>query len=189
MIRSEVETNIKKQDTISDIIFTILGISLVFNTDNAWFVVMILLISAILLSRIIHCRNVVYYTSTYLTHIEENGGSGTIAWEKNLKTFRKQKFGLPWKGGFVNKINFISYRCIGVIKNFGNLALSTFMIIRLVQIVRNAETNIQYPIIIYIIAGFFYVLNITFTLCICTDKRVREEYEKRWKTILHREHE
>lgn len=185
-LRNEMDENLKRQDNINNLIFTILGLSFAFSTwyENIAFIIMILFISDILLARIIQCRNTVYYLSTYLVTIEKNQKENNVSWEKDLMEFRKQKYGLPLKWNIVNIISRLSYWFSRIIKNFGNLVLSSFMLIQLIRITRNASISDAYIIIIYIVAGFCFLLNIIFTISICTDKKLRIEYENRWSKII-----
>lgn len=186
LLRTELESNIKKQDGINNLIFTILGLSFAFTTwyENVAFIIMILFISDILLSRILQCRNTVYYISTYLTMIEELGKED-VSWEKNLRQFRKLPYGLPLKWNPINILNWLSSKCANIIKNFGNLILASFMLIQLLHIMNSTDVNGIYSISIYILSGACYLLNVIFTIAICTDRRVRKEYEERWTKILN----
>lgn len=186
ILRTELDSNIKKQDRINNLIFTILSLSFAFTTwyENVAFIIMILFISAILLSRILQCRNTVYYISTYLAMIEEFGKED-ISWEKNLRQFRKHPYGLSLKWNPINILNWLSSRCAGIIKNFSNLVLASFMLIQLLHIMTSTDVNGVYSITIYILSGACYLLNIIFTIAICTDRRVRKEYEERWAKILN----
>lgn len=185
-LRNEMDENLKRQDSINNLIFTILGLSFAFSTwyENIAFIIMILFISDILLARIIQCRNTIYYLSTYLVTIEKVNQENNASWERHLKEFRKQKYGLPLKWNIVNIISRVSYLFSKIIKNFGNLVLASFMFIQLIRITRNASISNAYIIIIYAVAGFCFLLNLIFTISICTDKRIRKEYENRWSKIL-----
>lgn len=187
-LRSELEENIKKQDTISDFIFTILGISFAFSTwfEDCAFIITILFISDILLARIIQCRNTVYYISTYLSVIEETSDINGIKWEKDLKEFRKLPYGLPFEWNLISIINVFSSRTATLIKNFGNLVLALFMESILVHIIITSEIELLYLITIIVLSIVFLIINIAFTITICTDKKLRVVYEKRWKDILNK---
>lgn len=184
-LRKELTENIKKQDTISNLIFTILGVSFAFSTwyENIAFIIIIIFISAILLSKIIQCRNTVYYLATYMLLIEKSEEEN-ISWESNFKQFRKKPYGLPLKFKFTNIINWFSFRIADIIKNFSNLALATFTFVRLIQFVINSKLNTLNIVIIFILGGCFYLLNVIFSIAICTDKKMRKEYENRWSEIL-----
>lgn len=185
-LRNEIEENLKKQDSINNLIFTILGLSFAFSTwyENIAFIIMILFISDILLARIIQCRNTVYYLSTYLVTIENNNQENDINWEKNLKEFRKQKYGLPFKFNIVNIIIWLSFSFSSIIKNFGNLVLAFFMFIQLIKIIQYTNLSDLYLTIIYSATGLCLLFNIIFTTTICIDKRIRNEYENRWSKIV-----
>ncbi len=185
-IRKEMDDNLKRQDSINNLIFTILGLSFAFSTwyENIAFIIMILFVSDILLARIIQCRNTVYYLSTYLLTIEKINSENDVNWEKNLKEFRKQKYGLPFKCNIVNIIICLAFSFSRIIKNFGNLVLASFMFIQLISIIRSTTLSNIYLIIIYSVAGLCFLLNIVFTITICIDQKIRVEYENRWCKIL-----
>lgn len=64
-IRDELIDSIKKQDVLNNLIITILGVSALWERENIYLLMTVLLISTVLLARIIHYRNVVYYLSSY----------------------------------------------------------------------------------------------------------------------------
>lgn len=185
ILRNEVDENIRKQDNLNNVIFSILGISVVCSTwyESAFFIITIIFISSILLAQIIQCRNVIYYVSTYLALLEVKEDS--ILWERRLQQFRRKSFGLNPKGGLINVINWLSFKIQKIIKNFGNFALATYMFVRLIQIVNFNLINSRYVILIYTMGGIAYLLNAIFTITICTDGRLYDEYTKRWREILN----
>ena len=70
-LNEEIDEGIKKQETTSNLVITILGISALSSTpdkdnsilslpNNIYFLLAIMFVSCVLLSRIIHYRNTVY---------------------------------------------------------------------------------------------------------------------------------
>ena len=186
MLRMEAEENIKKQDNLNNVIFTILGLSIVFSTwyENVLFIITIIFITSILQAQMIQCRNVIYYLSTYLSLLEEKPEE-SILWEKRIQEFRKRQFGLKFGLNPINIINWLSFKCQKIMKNFGNLTLATYMFGRLIQIIISKEINQKYTIIICVIGGIFYFLNVLFTITICTDGKLYDKYVKQWKEVLN----
>lgn len=186
MLRKEAEENIEKQDNLNNVIFTILGLSVVCSTwyENVFFMITIIFISLILQAQIIQCRNVVYYVSTYLSLLEEKSEE-SIRWEKRLQEFRKKQFGLELGLNPINIINWFSFKCQKVLKNFGNLSLATYMFVRLIQIVISNEINEKYAIIVCVSGSIIYFLNIIFTIAICTDEKMYNKYIKQWREVLN----
>lgn len=186
MLRMEAEENIKKQDNLNNVIFTILGLSVVFSTwyENVLFIITIIFISSILQAQIIQCRNVIYYLSTYLSLLEEKPEE-KILWEKRIQEFRKRQFGLKLGLNPINIVNWLSFKCQKIMKNFGNLSLATYMFGRLIQTIMSNEINQKYTIIICVVGSIFYFLNVLFTISICTDGKLYDKYVKQWKEVLN----
>ena len=71
MLRTEAQESINKQDTLTNIVFTVLGTSSLYTNWNKDipFIILIELISAVLLARILHYRHVSLYIATYLTRM------------------------------------------------------------------------------------------------------------------------
>lgn len=186
ILRMEAEENIKKQDNLNNVIFTILGLSVVFSTwyENVLFILTIIFISSILQAQIIQCRNVIYYLSTYLFLLEEKSEE-SILWEKRLQEFRKRRFGLQLELNPINIINWFSFKCQKIIKNFGNLTLATYMFVRLIQIIISNAINQKYTITICVLGSIFYFFNVLFTITICTDRKLYDKYVKQWKDVLN----
>lgn len=123
MIRAEIDENIKKQDYLWDLMISVLGLSLVFNTwyENVVFLIAVILISAVILSRILNCRNCVYYLSAYLMTEEMSECCG---WENEVSEFKDRlsdRKRHPLKKAF---FFWTAFRGSASMKNLGNIILA-----------------------------------------------------------------
>ena len=186
LLRSELDENVKKQDELNNAIFTVLGLSLVLNNwlENVLFLIVIILISAVLLSRIIHCRNTVYYLSAYLSTSE---GLNCCYWEKRINSFKDK---ILAKNNFTYKkhifINFI-FRCAFAMKNFGNVILCCFVFIQISNLLMISEDELYVKIILFSAAILALALNLVFTVIICVDRKVKKQYIQIWEEIINGE--
>ncbi len=188
MLRTELDDNIKKQDDLNNAIYTVLGLSLVLNDwlENMLFLVTVMLTSAVLLSRIIHCRNTVYYLSSYLGSKE---GLICSRWEKRIDSFKTK---ILKRNNFTYKkhifINFI-FKCAFVMKNFGNVILCSFVFVQALNLLKAAEEETYVKIILFAIILLSFVLNIIFTGVICTDRRIKKQYTQIWQEVINENEE
>ncbi len=183
-IRDELIDSIKKQDTLSNLIITILGISAIWEQDTIYLLMTVLLISAVLLARIIHYRNVVYYLSSYLAYKEKHHKScKEVSWESNISKFKQKLFkktGKSWK-----KYLFIQFvfKTAGIAKNCGNIILSAIVFWKLHSIIIPSSISIENYIVLGM-SAFSLVLTAIFTVIILVDKRIKPEYTKTWYIVL-----
>ena len=183
ILRNELDENIKKQDDLHNVIFTVLGVSIVLNNwlENTLFLIAIMLISGVLLSRIIHCRNTVYYLSAYLSTKE---GLNCCYWEKRINAFkakilRRNNFTYK-KHVFIN----IIFRCAFVMKNFGNMILCSFVFIQILNLLHVSKEDLYVKIVLFSLAALSLLLNFIFTIVICVDRKVKQQYVQIWEQVI-----
>lgn len=182
MIRAEIDENIKKQDYLWDLMISVLGLSLVFNTwyENVVFLIAVILISAVILSRILNCRNCVYYLSAYLMTEEM---SECCDWENEVSQF-KDKLSDRKRHPLRQKFFFwTAFRGSASMKNLGNIILCSFVFVQLLPILAETE-QVWLKIVFFVIACIAYLMNLVFTIIICVDKKVKNEYKSTWDEIL-----
>lgn len=178
MLRLEMDDCIKKQDVLNDTVFTILGLTSILSyldSIEKELLILILAISTILLARIIHCRNTVYYLATYLRYLENNSVIG-INWENNILKFKESKTTANWLykryGGFSS-----------IIKNMGFVLITLFVMYRFVISYVFAEKSAM-SICLLVIALIICLFNIVLTLLICCDKKLKNIYYEKWIKVL-----
>jgi len=185
-IRDELTDSIKKQDTLSNLIITILGVSAIWEQDDVYLLMTVLLISTVLLARIIHYRNVVYYLSSYLAYKEKHHKScKDVSWENNISRFKQKLFdktGKSWKKNIF--IRFV-FKTAGIAKNCGNIILSAIVFWRVHTAIIPLNTVVEDYIIIFASAASL-VLTAFFTVIITVDKRIKPEYTKTWYAVLRK---
>lgn len=185
-IRDELTDGIKKQETLSNLIITILGISAVWEQDNVYLLMTVLLISTVLLARIIHYRNVVYYLSSYLAYKEKHHKScKDICWENNISKFKQKIFDKKGKSRKKNAFIWFAFKFAGIAKNCGNIILSAIVFWRLHAAIIPSSTSIENYIILGISAASL-ILTAILTVIITADKRIKPEYAKTWYAVLKR---
>lgn len=189
MLRDEANESIAKQDTLTNIVFTVLGASSIYSTlnENIPFIILIELISAVLLARILHYRHVVLYLSTYLERKEKTLANCDIHWESNLRCFHHL---IPTKyrvWGFLGKILWNIVKIARATKHFGNLILSVYLFspvfpkLKELCIISEKCLTINYEAFFALIA---LILNIVFSLGICFLYKLRPGYTSVWEDIL-----
>lgn len=182
MVREEIDENIKKQDYLWDLMISVLGLSLVFNTwyENVVFLIAVILISAVILSRILNCRNCVYYLSAYLMTDEMNE---CCDWENKVSKF-KEKLSDYKKHPLRKKIFFwTAFRSSASMKNLGNIILCSFVFVQLLPLLAETE-QMWLRIGFFAVACIAYLMNLVFTIIICVDKTVKKQYKSTWDEIL-----
>ena len=180
MIREEIATNIKQQDEISNTIFIVLGLSMVFNNwiENVIFLTSVLLFSSVLLSKIIHCRNSVYYLSSYLL---TNKALEYCQWERNITLFKKTAYCSDKNSGFIRFV----FHCAFIMRNLGNLIFSFFIFTQIVSIIFQSCSFNWVKITLLIISFLALGLNVIFTIVICVDRKLKEQYKEIWDKIIN----
>lgn len=183
MLRTEIEENLKKQDQTFSIIISILGLSNIFlnTSENIAFLFLILFLSTLLQLRLLEYRNIVYYISTYMVVFLEKNSS--FRWETHLNQFKEGGYELE----NINTINKIVNKMVvsfgRIIKHFSILALSIFLIFRIVISIQSIECSLYIKLIIYVGATTFLIFNILYTYTLCTDKIKYKMYLNRWEKI------
>ncbi len=183
-IRDELTNSIKKQDSLHNLIITILGVSAIWEYDNIFLLMTVLLISTVLLARIIHYRNVVYYLASYLTYKEKHHPAcSEISWENNISKFKDELFNKKGKSIKKNAFIWVVFKSAGLAKNFGNIVLSTAIFVKLVLSINFSEFNITICAVL-IASALSLVCTFIFTAIISLDKKIKPEYDKTWYNIL-----
>lgn len=183
-IRDELTDSIRKQDTLSDLIITILGISAIWEQNNAFLLMTVLLVSAVLLARIIHYRNVVYYLSSYLAYKEKYQPSCRgISWENNVSRFKKKLFKRSGKSLKKNAFIWFVFKIAGLAKNLGNIVLSAIIFAKLISDINFSSLSIPTCLILGI-STLSLLGTVIFTVIISIDKRIKPEYNKTWYAVL-----
>lgn len=183
MLRKEIDDNIQKQDSLSTLIFSILGISFIFNNwfENALFLIVVMLISAVLLSKIIDCRKIVYYVSSYLLTDE---GKRSCLWEKRIDSFKKN---ISKKDSILNNenklINFI-FKHAHIMKNLGNIILCSFVFVQILNLLKDSDDSMVVKVILLAFGVIAFLLNVIFTVTICIDVKIKEQYKQIWEEII-----
>lgn len=179
MIREEIVDNIKKQDEIGNTIFVVLGLSIVFNNwiENVMFLVVVLLFSSVLLSKIIHCRNTVYYLSSYLLTDE---ALECCQWERKIVLFKKTAYRGDKNNGFIR----FMFHCAFVMRNLGNLIFCFFVFAQITSITYQPDNITWINYTLFSVAILALALNIVFTVVICIDRKVKDQYKGVWDQIL-----
>lgn len=186
LVRDELTDSIKKQDTLSNLIITILGISAIWEQDNVYLLMTVLLISTVLLARIIHYRNVVYYLSSYLAYKEKHHKScKDISWENNISKFKQRIFNKKGKSRKKNAFIWFAFKFAGIAKNCGNIILSAIVFWRLHSTIIPLSTSIENRIILSI-STVSLILTTILTAIISVDKRIKPEYTKTWCAVLNK---
>lgn len=187
MLRTEIENNLKRQEALFLIIFTVLS---VVNTTNYnfWNYKILLLISALIFFlqlKILQARNTVYYLLTYLIVFLESEESSNFHWETRLYKFRKLKYVEEKTKNSKRILNFIN-KTIGKIAsymhNFVNLTLAGYLFFKIIFMIPMETRKIKVVLII-IIASVIFILNCIYALAICFDKSLKERYLKMWKQL------
>jgi len=185
LLRNEIYDNIKKQDVLNNLIITLLGFSIVFTTwyEHIVFLLAVLFISDVLLSRIIHCRNVVYYISTYLAKMELNSDEIQTKWENDISEFKNLLLNKQRKG--ITKIFLIKsvFKVAFIMKNFSNIIFSTYLFFQIIVILETTRMPSVLFVIAYILAVLAYGLNLLFTIIICADRKLKLEYKNIWDEV------
>lgn len=188
MLRSEMEDKIREQDTLYNIVFTILGISSVFSTffGNIIFLFLVSFLSFVLLVRIEGNRVYVYAILTYLRELEKrNSGISNVSWERRLNIFRRKMFKLKDSSASIPVR--LTARYGPFIKHASNIALVTFIFCQEIVLIFGSNAVIEGKIILYIISSFLLFLNLFATISICTDKRLNKIYSERWEEQFNNE--
>lgn len=189
MLRTETMECIDKQDTLSNIVFTVLGASSVYSTttENIHFIILIELISAVLLARILHYRHVMLYTSTYLERLEETGKSDDISWQLNLNRFHERTPQVRQQWDFPSKILSSIVKIARLSKHLGNMILSIYLFFPIFSKVSEMVTadgshiTLDYPTFFAFVA---LILNIVFSLAICFLYKLRPGYRLVWADVV-----
>ena len=182
ILRSELEDNIKKQDSLFALVFTILGVTSVFSTwyENIAFLILVLFITALLQVKVLECRNVVYYISTYLKVIE-NKYHSEIQWESRIAQFKDVKYKPILHKTY---IYVLAIKIGRLLKHFGNLAFSLFIFFRIINMAIYDINSFNNKVINIILAAICLILNILYTYVICTDRAILPIYTEKWQTII-----
>lgn len=190
MLRTEIENNLKRQETFFLITFTLLSVVNGVN-ENFWNYKILILLSILVFFiqiKILRTRTTVYYLLTYMIVFLE-GENSNFKWETRLYKFRNTKYNnSPTKffkkiGNCLNKIieNAASY-----LQHFINLSLVGFLYVKTIFMVLK-ENDEKICILYIIIATFVFMLNLIYTLKICFDKSLKERYLYIWNEIKKEE--
>ena len=188
MLRTEAQESINKQDTLTNIVFTVLGASSLYTNWNKDipFIILIELISAVLLARILHYRHVSLYIATYLTRMEQVHDIG-IHWETNLGLFNDSIHGKQFGWKRSRKVLRLLVQAARLFKHFGNLVLALYLFSPIFPNLPNlfSITNGYLTVNLEILLALFaLVLNFVFSLGICFCYKLRPDYASVWESIL-----
>lgn len=186
MLRTEIENNLKRQEALFLIIFTVLTVVNVTN-HPFWNYNILLLISVLIFFlqlKILQARNTVYYLLTYLIVFLEAEDSN-FHWETRLYKFRNMKYveeNQKLNKRILNFINRITEKIAAYMHNFVNLSLAGFLFFKIIFMIP-METNKIKASIVMVIALVVFFLNIVCALKICFDKSLKERYLNVWKQL------
>ena len=202
-LNEEIDEGIKKQETTSNLVITILGISALSSTpdkdnsilslpNNIYFLLAIMFVSCVLLSRIIHYRNTVYRCMTYLeletdNVIDEENKKIPFVWERHVEKFKSSQFGN--RATNINKIlSLITLGLPFLLKNAGYFVLSVLVSLKTFNILKELDQSIIDKSIIQFIIIAALVINFILTLFIFCDRLILQpRYSAIWKQILDEE--
>lgn len=175
-VRSQIDKAIERQDNYFLSTFTLLGIGNIFqNAANIYFGVVVLCVSWFLIMKIIECRNMVFYNTTYLMVFIENADE-KLLYETRVQNLRKifwmdNNF-LISKKIYRKLYKFGYYTKNGIVCVFA-LLLSLQMIISIVPL-DNPKAIIK-----FIAISVVTFLNVIYTIMLMNDRFLTKEfYEK-----------
>lgn len=186
MLRTEIENNLKRQEALFLIIFTVLTVVNATN-QNFWNYKILLLISALIFFlqlKILQARNTVYYLLAYLIVFLESEDSN-FHWETRLYKFRNIKYveeNQKWNKKFLYLINRIIEKIATYMHNFVNLTLASFLFLKIIFMISTETSKIKASLVM-VIASVIFILNIVYALKICFDKSLKERYLTIWKQL------
>lgn len=186
MLRTEIENNLKRQESFFLIVFTLLSVVNGVNS-NFWNYKILLLVSALIFFlqlKILKSRNTVYYLLTYMIVFLENEDSD-FHWETRLYKFRKIKYvekTKKFRRKIISFLNQIIEKLASYIHHFVNLTLAGYLYLKIFFMVL-AETNIIKIILVISMATILFILNFVYALKICFDKSLKERYLIIWKQL------
>lgn len=190
MLRTEIENNLKRQEALFLIIFTVLTVVNATN-QNFWNYKILLLISALIFFlqlKILQARNTVYYLLTYMIVFLESE-DGSFHWETRLYKFRNIIYvekNQKWNKKFLYLINRIIEKIAGYMHNFVNLTLASFLFFKIIFMISTETSKIKANLAM-VIASTIFILNIVYALKICFDKSLKERYLTTWNQLKHEE--
>lgn len=186
MLRTEIENNLKRQEALFLIIFTVLTVVNATN-QNFWNYKILLLISALIFFlqlKILQARNTVYYLLTYMIVFLESKDS-SFHWETRLYKFRNIIYvekNQKWNKKFLYLINRIIEKIAGYMHNFVNLTLASFLFFKIIFMISTETSKIKANLAM-VIASTIFILNIVYALKICFDKSLKERYLTTWNQL------
>ena len=186
MLRTEIENNLKRQEALFLIIFTVLTVVNATN-QNFWNYKILLLISALIFFlqlKILQARNTVYYLLTYMIVFLESENSN-FHWETSLYKFRNKIYvekNQKWNKKFLYLINRIIEKIAGYMHNFVNLTLASFLFFKIIFMILTETSKIKANLAM-VIASAIFILNIVYALKICFDKSLKERYLTTWNQL------
>ena len=186
MLRTEIENNLKRQEALFLIIFTVLTVVNATN-QNFWTYKILLLISALIFFlqlKILQARNTVYYLLTYMIVFLESENSN-FHWETRLYKFRNKIYvekNQKWNKKFLYLINRIIEKIAGYMHNFVNLTLASFLFFKIIFMILTETSKIKANLAM-VIASAIFILNIVYALKICFDKSLKERYLTTWNQL------
>lgn len=179
MLKQEIQLAIQRQDQYFLLIFSVLGIGSIIDKyiTNLVFLLFLLITAIFIELKIIECRTIVIYTSTYMmVFLEEKTG---FMFENRFNTIRLNF----WKGKHLNLIEENKtvhfFRKFGYfIKNTIILWMAIFLYIRIIQNIINY--NGIKLVTIFSISTFLMVLNLIFSLMLVNDRKLQKIYMENW---------
>lgn len=190
MLRTEIENNLKRQETFFLITFTLLSVVNGVN-KNFWNYKILILLSTLVFFiqiKILRVRTTVYYLLTYMIVFLE-GEDSNFKWETRLYKFRNTEYNASSPNiikKIINCLNKMIENAASHMQHFVNLSLVGFLYVKTIFMVLK-EKDKRICILYIAIATFIFLLNLIYTLKICFDKSLKERYLCIWKDIKKEE--
>lgn len=183
-VRNMLEKSAERQDNYFLSAFTLLGVGNIFQNDsNFYFGLVLLCISLFLILKIIECRNVVFYNTTYLlTFIESK--QNKLLYETRFQKLRKI-FWKDKKGIFKKKSYSFFYKFGYYIKNGIICALAILLFIQMSISIFPLQTQID--IVKFLAISLVAILIVIYSILLMNDRFLTKEFLDKWMEIKEEE--
>ncbi|MCQ2442574.1 MAG: hypothetical protein MJ077_05555 [Oscillospiraceae bacterium] len=183
-VRSMLEKSCERQDTYFLSSFTILGVGNIFQKGSVFYLgITLLCISLFINLKIIECRNMTFYNTTYLVTFLEDAQYGLL-YETRIQKLR----GIFWKdkSGITQKNIYNRFYRFGYyIKNGIICIMVIFLAIQTTESLLPIDTvGKKLKLFLVIIIT---VLNLVYSYVLLNDRFLTGEFLKKWKKIKEEE--
>lgn len=183
-VRTMLDKACDRQDTYFLSAFTILGVGNIFQQSSVFYFGMTLLcISLFINLKIIECRNMTFYNTTYLVTFLESEKYGLL-YETRIQKLRKifwsKGSGITQKGIYNTFYRFGYY-----IKNGIICMMVIVLSIQTIHSLLPIDSNIKIIKLVLVIA--ITLLNIIYSYILLNDRFLTGEFLKKWKQIKNKE--